>query len=469
VRSQRLCIGWLLLTAAASTARANLPEDVYGLSARTIAMGGAGTALPGDFAAVHYNPAGLALCRADLVAVEAGGLVHNLGFADNRGGSTKLTPRANDDQGRFTFGSCLGLPFDLSLGLAVGVGYPHSVDVDQQTANQQPTYVMYGQNHEQLSFAAGLGWRAAKWLSVGVGLAVLVHSQLPVTATIPVAVPDPANPGMSQPVSFAVALGIGGAVAPRLGVLFSPLDRLRVGFAYRGSLYHDLSIDTNLKVQTVLVDVPVPLHLDSLSWFSPEQVSLGASFEPVDMLTLTSEATWYHFGALGNNTYPFVNLYSTAPPGSPAEALTFPTVEHPGWQDVIALRGGAEVRVLEDRIALRGGLGWRNAAVAGQDASNVNLLDGATLTVAGGVGAYFGKRAPTPGHLPDPGPRPRRQVGGYDIPDFSGSVEAFVRVDAMANQTVVHHHTGANDPVPEKNYEFGGSVLQLGLMATLTW
>ena len=349
------------------------------------------------------------------------------------------------------------------------MGYPGSISVDQQTANEQPSYVMYGQNHEQLSFAMGLAWRAARWLSFGAGLAVLVHSSLPVTATIPVAVPDPGNPGQNEPVSFAVALGIGGAVAPRLGLLLAPLDRLRIGLAYRGALYHELEIDTNLKVQTVLVDVTVPLHLDSLSWFSPEQVSLGASGEPLEPLTLTADVTWYHFGALADNTYPFVNIYSTAPPGSPAEALVFPTVDKPGWQDVVALRAGGELRVLEDRFVLRAGLGYRGAAVANPSDSNVNLLDGSVLTFTGGVGAYFGRRAPPPGRTPDPGPRPRRHIGSYDVPGFSGSFEAFVRLDSMATQTVRHQRSGAGDPVPEKDYEFGGSVLVLGMTATLAW
>src|SRR5262249_21267427 len=280
---------------------------------------------------------------------------------------------------------------------------------------------------------------------------------------------DPANPSMNEPVSFGVALGIGGAVAPRFGVLVAPLDSLRFGLAYRGSLYHDLNIDTDLKVQTVLVDVTVPLHIESVSWFSPEQVSSGPTGEPVEPFTLTADVTWFHFGALADNTYPFINVYSTAPPGSPADVFVFPTVDKPGWQDLVAVRAGGELRLLEDRVVLRAGLGYRGAPVANPDDSNVNLLDGPVLTVTGGVGAYIGRRAPAPGRTPDPGPRPRRRVGSFDIPDFSGSIEAFVRLDSMATQTVRHRHSGAGDPVPEKNYEFGGSVLQLGLMATLAW
>jgi long-subunit fatty acid transport protein len=462
-------LGLLVLCVAATTARANTPEDVYGLSARTIAMGGAGTGLPGDYAATHYNPAGLAFCREDLIAVDASAIVHNLGFTDNRAGATPLQPKANRDQGRFMLGACLALPFDLSFGLALGVGYPGSLSVDQQTANEQPRFVMYGDNNEQASFGLGFAWRAAPWLSFGAGLSILLHSSLAVGATIPVTLPDPAHPGQNEPVSFSVGLGVGGAVASRLGVLILPSDRLRLGLAYREALFHDMQLDTNIEVQTVLVNVPVPLHLDSLSWFSPEQVSFGASGEPAEPLTVTADVTWYHWGALEGNTYPFINVYSTGKPGSPAEALVFPTVDQPGWQDVIAVRAGAELRLLEDRIVLRGGLGYRGAAVAHQDRSNVNLLDGPVVTFSGGIGAYVGRRAPPPGQLPDPGPRPRRRVGSYDIPDFSGSFEVFVRADSMGTQTVRHASSGASDPVPDKDYEFGGSVLQLGMTATLDW
>jgi hypothetical protein len=461
-------MGGLGLSLAATTAWANTPEDVYGVSARTNAMGGAGTALPGDYAATQYNPAGLAYCRDDLVALDASVIVHNLGFADNRASGTPLVPKANRDQGRFMLGACLALPFDFTLGMTLGVGYPGSVTVDQQTANEQPSYVMYGIAHEQASFGVGLGWRAAPWLSLGIGMSALVNSQLPVNATIPVTVPDPNHPGMNEPVAFSVALGVGGSIAPRFGILIEPLERLRVGLAYRGSLYHNLQIDTDLKVETVLVDVLVPLHLDSLSWFSPSQASFGLSGEPAEPLTVTADVTWYHWGALADNTYPFVNIYSTGKPGSPGEALVFPTVEHPGWQDVVALRAGGELRVLEDRIVVRAGVGYRGAAVANPDASNVNLLDGPVVTVTGGIGAYFGRRAPPPGRLPEPN-RPKKRVGSYDIPDFAGSLEAFVRLDSMGTQTVRHAHTDASDPVPEKDYEFGGSVLQLGMTATLAW
>ena len=63
-----------LALAAPAVAHANTPEDVYGASARTVAQGGAGTALVGDYAATHYNPAGLAHSCLRIWRLGGGGL-----------------------------------------------------------------------------------------------------------------------------------------------------------------------------------------------------------------------------------------------------------------------------------------------------------------------------------------------------------------------------------------------------------
>lgn len=296
-------------------AHANTPEDVYGASARTIAMGGAGTALPGDYAAVHYNPANLSRCTSDEVAFDISYIRHQLSFTDeDLVRPEPLVPKRVRDQTRMMLGTCLQLPLGLSLGALAGFGTPGAIVLDQQVANETPNFVMYGENHQQLSFALGLSWQATSQLSIGAGFAALFTSNLPLDADLPILEPDPSDPSGYRPVAFSLGISLGGKLAPRVGVLYTPSSRFRIGAAYRGPLYHDLDVDAYINAK-LIIEIPVPVHVDSLGWFSPRQFSLGASGEPIENLTLGADVTYYRWGELSDNgsSYPFLNMYSLDP------------------------------------------------------------------------------------------------------------------------------------------------------------
>ncbi len=448
----------------------NTPEDVYGTSGRTIAMGGAGTALPGDASATHYNPAGLAHCSDDQFGIEASYLAHRLKFTDEDATRTEpLVPKRTRNQTRLMFGSCLALPFDLALGMLFGFGTPGALQLDQQTANETPAYMLYGENHNVLSIALGLGWRATQRLSIGAGFAALFKSELPLNADLPILEADPMHPSGYQPVSFSLGIGMGAMLAPRLGMLYAVSPRLRIGAAYRGALYHDLDVDAYITAK-LIVEIPVPVHVDSLGWFSPRQFSGGASGEPVPNLTIAADVTYYRWGELRSNgsSYPFLNMYSLDPEGA-SGALVFPRPIRSGWKNNVAWRAGGELRTNDGTLSVRGGLGYRTTAVNNPDDSNVNLLDGPVVTASAGIAWHAGAPSAAPGT-----PRraastvPRGRWWRYELPDVSFTASAFVRVDHMPEQQV-DHTTSPGDLVPEKHYRFGGDVLQLGAMARLGW
>lgn len=457
---------------APALARANTPEDVYGASGRTIAMGGAGTALPGDFAAAHYNPAGLSHCDDDLVGLDVSYIAHHLSFTDEDLERPKpLVPKRTRNQTRVMFGACLDLPLGLSAGLMLGFGTPGAIHLDQQIANEQPNYVMYGENHEQLSLAFGVSWRAARQLSIGAGVAALFKSQLPLTADLPILEPDPADPSGYKPVGFSLGISLGAMLAPRVGIFYMPSSRFRIGAAYRGALYHDLDVDAYITAK-LIIEIPVPVHVDSLGWFSPRQFSAGLSGEPTQNLTLGADVTYYRWGELRTqrSSYPFLNMYSLDPEGA-SGALVFPRPIRSGWKNNLAWRAGGELRTGDGKIAIRGGLGYRTRAVNNPDNSSVNLLDAPVVTASTGVAWYAGRRAAAPAR-PRPakvaGPEPKRRWWRYELPDVSLSLEAFMRVDHLLEQRVEHTAT-MGDVVPEKHYVFGGDVFQVGGMAKLAW
>ncbi len=457
---------WILVVALVpAVARANTPEDVYGASGRTIAMGGAGTALPGDYSAAHYNPANLSQCFDDQVDLDVSYIAHHMTFSDQNTASP-LVPKSPRDQTRLMLGSCIALPLDISAGILLGFGTPGAIGLDQQTANPTPDYVMYGDAHEQLSAAVGFSWKATPQLSIGLGFAALVKSSLPIGASLPILEPDPNDPSGYQPVEFTLGLGMGAMLAPRAGVLWMPSPHFRVGAAYRGALYHDLDVDATIDAK-LIVDIPVPVHVDSLGWFSPRQFSAGASGEPTPDITLTADVTYYRWGELKDklSSYPFLNMYSLDPNGA-SGALVFPHPIRPGWKNNVAWRAGGEWRVRDHTMAIRGGLGYRTRAVNNPDDSNVNLLDAPTITASAGVAWLANGEAVAPG-TPRKPPGPHHHWWRYDVPDVHFRADAFVRVDHMLEQTV--DHTSTDLAIPDKHFTFGGDILQVGAMATLGW
>jgi len=461
---------FLALALLPALARANTPEDVFGASGRTIAMGGAGTALPGDYAAAHYNPANLAYCSSDQVDLDISYISHHLSFTDqNVAADHPLVPKRVRNQTRVMIGNCISLPMDLSIGLLLGFGTPGAVSLEQQTANQQPHYVMYGEANEQVVFATGIAWRASKTLSIGAGFAALIKTQLPLTADFPILEPDPMDPSGYKPVGFQLGVGMGAFLAPRVGFLWTPSSRFRIGGAYRGALYHDLDVDAKIDAK-LIIDVPVPVHVDSLGWFSPRQFSLGVSGEPTPNLTLTADVTYYRWGELADkgSSYPFLNMYSLDPQGA-SGALVFPRPVHSGWKNNFAYRAGGELRVRDGEMAIRGGFGYRTSAVDNPVESNVNLLDSTVVTVATGVAWYAGQHAAAPASPRPPKSTARHHWWRYDLPHVSFRGDAFLRLDHLLEQQVDHMAASLTDVFPEKHYKFGGDVLQVGAMATLGW
>lgn len=420
-------------------------------------MGGAGTALPGDYSGVHYNPANLAYCPSDLIGLDVSYISHHLSFTDEDIARVDpLVPKSIHDQTRVNLGMCFSLPFDLNLGVMFGFGTPGAIRLDQQTANEQPHFTMYGEAHDQVAFATGLSWKAAKKLAIGVGVAVLIKSELPLTADFPILEPDPTNPTGYRPVGFQLGIGMGAMLAPRVGFLYTPSSRFRIGATYRGALFHDLDVDADIKA-SLIVEVPVPVHVDSLGWFSPRQLSAGASGEPVSNLTLTADVTYYRWGELRQNgsSYPFLNMYSLDPMGA-SGALVFPRPIRSGWKNNLAWRAGGELRTTES-LAVRAGFGYRTRAVNNPDESSVNLLDGPVVTASAGLAWHAGTTQGAHGHW-----------WRYQLPNVTFTADAFVRVDHMLAQEV-DHTAMPGDVVPEKHFSFGGDVLQVGGRATLGW
>ena len=308
-------------------------------------------------------------------------------------------PKRIRNQTRFMLGSCLALPFDLHLGLHARLRHPRrdpprSADGERDAALRD---VRREQRAARRS-RSGSSWQATPHARRSAsGFAALFKSELPLTADFPILEPDPADPSGYRPVAFGLGIGLGAMLAPRLGVLFTPSSRFRIGAAYRGALYHDLDVDAYIKAK-LIIEIPVPVHVDSLGWFSPRQFSAGASGEPTPNLTLAADVTYYRWGELRTNdsSYPFLNMYSLDPEGA-SGALVFPRPIRSGWKNNLAWRAGGELRTRDGSSRSAVALATARAPSTTADDSNVNLLDGPVVTASTGVAWHAGQGAAAPG------------------------------------------------------------------------
>ena len=452
LRAQLLALSFAC--ALASPARANTPEDTLGLGARAIGLGGAGTATSDDFSGVYYNPANLGFCNNRGFSVTLSHLSYGLDLEAQPDDPELEAPR---DQTRAYIGFCTDLPYGLAFGMAFGTGFENPMTLDQTTLAPTPQYAAYGEPLEQLTILLGLGWRIFDELSIGLGAAVLINSFLLVDASIPVAEDDE--------VSARLHWDLSPTIAPYLGARWSPIPELDFGIAYRGALFHDLEANALVDVTLAGVLLEVDLLLESAGWYSPPQVAVGGAVSPIDALTIAADVTWYRWSL---HPGPFV-VASPANPDDPmsvAAALMYAPREDLGFQDVWMPRLGVEYRFVDPEVAVRGGYSYR-AAIVAHPRGRANLLDGPVHSVVLGAGYHAG------GHREGPpnsafGPMHGEHRDPEALAVHSGinaDIDVFVRLAVMESQ-----HVARTDTQPVLNdYTFGGTMLDLGLTATVGW
>ncbi|MCB9661776.1 MAG: outer membrane protein transport protein [Sandaracinaceae bacterium] len=397
-------------SASVPRARANAPEDVQGVGARINGMGGAGTAAAVDFSATYYNPANLSRCSNSQVGVDIRHTFYNLDVEDDGpalagdpdGDPTTdadyPTPKPLRNQTRATMGFCNHLPFGLSFGMVFGIGLQNPMTLDQSTLNQRPHWLLYGEQLEALSIALAIGYRPIPQLSFGLGASILIHSALSINTDIAVLSDEPSEVIFQWDLQPAAALYV--------GVDVNPVDWLHLGIAYRGALYHDLQTPVNVDASALGLAIPIQLFVQSAAWYTPRQVAVGASVDPLDMLTVALDLTWYNYAA-----HPGPFLVATPDNDLTAAAVGFPTREDYGQRNVVVTRLGAELRVLDDALAIRAGYGFRPSSLARpgtsagclertgtSDPCRANVLDANTHSIAFGAGYRFGDSPDTVAH-----------------------------------------------------------------------
>ncbi|MCW5830660.1 MAG: outer membrane protein transport protein [Deltaproteobacteria bacterium] len=341
----------LLLPAAA---RAQSPAIQFGLGSKSMALGGAVSAHADDFAAVFYNPAGLAN-KTDLQLSAGPQLVipsfRIQSFSGTRKGSTK-TFLANNFGGVVPIGG----PFErkLAIGLAAYTPFPTIVSIRIRTP-EEPSFVFSEDQLQTPVIAFGAAYRVNQYFSFGAGGQLLVTAKGKIRTSV-----DLANAAIRQ---RDTSITIAPTLAPILGVQITPIRYLKLGMFYRGKVKpdFDLPIDVDADI------IGFSSSFTSSILFSPAQLGGGLSFEVLEKLILSTD---------------FVYVFSSETP-SPGIALRItPTAlvapivtidPDPNFSNTYELRAGVEYKLNED-IRFRAGY-FRRTSPAPEQVFDTSFLD----------------------------------------------------------------------------------------------
>jgi len=364
------------VAAAPGAARAN-PFDLFGVSPRSRALGGALTAAPRDAEAAYFNPAAGAFSRDVALSLDYDLALPVLRidgapldvYAPHGLGVGLSIPRTLTPKLGLTISSALHLP---------GVGVARILF----TPATEPRFTMIDNRANRLTVYVGAGLRWGEHVALGGGVHFLAAAGNTTTfaiggsaedSNVPVAVLDARLPVRAAPIA---------------SVLVKPDDRFAVGLVWRAAVALDLDIHipVGVELQSIASGM-VDIVMAAIDYYTPGQVALGGSYRARSGdFTVVADVTWVRWSRLDRL---FADLsvaidLDTTPP------LVDFTVPSPALHDVVEARAGAEwsgrFGATESRWALRAGYGFLPTPVPPQRGlSSVADATRHAVTVGGGV------------------------------------------------------------------------------------
>ncbi len=345
-------------------ARADLASH-FGMNPRSMALGGAYTAVADDVSAIYYNPAGLVQLQGITVAT---GVLHGSAYLDEDDTRVGMddensfylhvgVPLSGKAKDHFALGVTLNMPFGRQLH-----GRLYKKDV--------PYFVAYDSAVQLMQFRAGaafrIPWEPLSFLTFGASIQVLGSVSGGVTMYVPLQ--QESEGKAADPDSRMEAwieLDVPTTVFYTVGAMAAIGHHLRLGLAYRSEQSIEMLLPVNITAriaasEKMKITIPVAGLAEFNPKFYPQQVALGASYRRGRML-LTLDLTWIDYSAY---QIPFARVSLDVEklkqdPGlkllvGPDGQILPPHVPEVEWTDMIVPRVGAEFSVLQ-WLTLRSG------------------------------------------------------------------------------------------------------------------
>ncbi len=371
----------LMLPAARSTAN---PLDTHGFGARSVAMGGAATAVASDYSANYYNPAGLA--ADEQLRLEFGYLYANPDLRLN-GGDLDVD-RSYGVQGGIVMPGELGRR---TIAFSFGVFLPaERISRVRALPQQQPRFVLFDNRPQRLVITTSAAFEVVpELLFVGAGLTYLSDTRGSLDMSGLVQLQDAEDTALFSGVDVDLA-SVRYASA---GLLLTPGD-LRIGLGFRDQFFLrlDLTVDVRGDVapafgatENLVEDGRFVLVTRSTNLFSPRQLSLGVAWAP-EGYTIAADVVWQQWSR-------FPAPASSIDIELELDPLEFalPPVDDPldpGFHDIFVGRLGGEVLAVQGDhvdLAVRGGYFYEPSPAPDQPALT-NYVDTAKHGASLGIG-----------------------------------------------------------------------------------
>lgn len=382
-----LFIGTLSFSAHAT------PGDTYGALPDGVATVGAQTSQATGAGATYYNPAGLGLGAAAgkasiFVGYAAGIPALDVDRTKGDGpGTTKHPTHEAEYRGWHTLGALFPLGGMLEHKAALGFLLYHPQDklIRVRTLSpRDPQWLRYESSTDRMELDVAFGAKLGRHVSIGAGVHVLA--------------------GLVGDVDFDIDLferrvekreltfDLVTRIAPNVGVIVTPLDRLRLGFVFRGSSRLDISQPTVLGLGDMGT---LNLLIEGTVHYTPQQFGFGATFDVLERLSLSLDLRYHRWSQAPHPAVSVkVGLDGEVPEGLGLdEVMAFETNDAPpGFQDILVSALAVEYTFPDESTQVRGGYAWRPSYVPDQ-VRRTNYLDASSHLL--GVGATFRFHDPT--------------------------------------------------------------------------
>lgn len=299
------------------------------------AMAGAGV-VGDDLSAVHYNPAGMTLLSGTRMQATGTWVAVNLDYEGDSGQSENgrlkgqiipagfITHQIND-----SLWAGLGLTVPYGMGTEYGEGWEGR---ERGTESMILTF----------DINPNLAWKVNDKLSVGGGIS-LQYAKAELGMGM----------GMDMGPMQANVKGDSWAWGWNVGLMFQPVETVRLGLAYRSHIAHNAEGHTDVGPLNLTSDMKVRIK-------TPDTVTLSATWEATDALRLSGTARWSKWSNF--RTLDVQNLDFTPPPALGAYANV--PVEN-NWDDTWFFSVGADYK-LNGQWTVRGGVAYDQGPVENQ-------------------------------------------------------------------------------------------------------
>ena len=376
------------------------------------AMAGAGV-MGDDLSAVHYNPAGMTLLEGTRIQANGTWVAVNAEYKGESGATENgrkkgqlipagyITHQLNDQVW-------------LGLGLTVpyGMGTDFARNWEGADRGNKSTILTFDMN-------PNVAWKINEKFSVGAGISLQYAKAKLGMGKQKLEVPMPGNHyAMNSTVE-----GDSWAWGWNVGLMFRPVETVRLGVAYRSHIAHNAEGETTIDTNKLLAVKPETAGIAGQTFISdmkvriktPDTLTFSAAWDATQDLTLSATARWSkwsNFDTLTIENSGFHGGNSTQANGAMSQMAATSQV-HNNWDDTWFFSLGADYR-LNDQWTVRGGVAYDQGPV-----DNINRMavipDTDRVWVAGGASYKFNKNMTF-----DFGATYITGVGDTDLYDASG-------------------------------------------------